>query len=153
MQNLSEFLLNEKFIKSPVDLFSLATNDRIKELYNYPGWGAKSVDNLLQSIADRRDITLPKFIYSLGIRQIGETNAQSLAKECVTAKDFLLQIQLLAAGDLEIFNKFDNLDGFVKKKVEEIQYFAAKEENITILMQLIDILYIKNYITCRIINK
>jgi DNA ligase (NAD+) len=140
-----EFLLNEKFIKSPVDLFSLATNDRIKELYSYPGWGAKSVDNLLQSIADRRDITLPKFIYSLGIRQIGEINAQSLAKECVTANDFLLQIQLLAAGDLEIFNKFDNLDGFGKKIVEEIQYFAAKEENITILMQLIDILYIKNY--------
>lgn len=65
-------------VQRPGDIFRLHEHrDRLQKL---EGWGAQSVDNLLQAIEDRRTISLPRFIYALGIRRIGERNAQLLAR-------------------------------------------------------------------------
>ena len=44
------------------------------------GWGEQSVANLLQAIEDRRRIPLDRFIYALGIRQVGQATARLLAR-------------------------------------------------------------------------
>jgi DNA ligase (NAD+) len=68
----------ERLIDRPSDIFRLAAHeDALKER---AGWGEKSVANLLKAIRDRRTIGLDRFIYALGIRQVGEATARLLAR-------------------------------------------------------------------------
>ncbi|TDQ83973.1 DNA ligase (NAD+) [Dongia mobilis] len=69
-------------VKSPADLFRLA--DRRTELLGREGWGELSVDNLLRAIAARREIPLERFIFALGIPQVGEETAKLLARHYLT---------------------------------------------------------------------
>ena len=64
-----------KLIKEPSDIFKL-DYDKIKSL---EGWGNLSIDNLKKAIKKSKLINLDRFIYSLGIRHIGQENAKTLA--------------------------------------------------------------------------
>ena len=66
-------------IRSPADIFRL--KDRRDEIGAREGWGEQSVDNLLAAIEARRRISLDRFIYALGIRQIGQATAKLLARQ------------------------------------------------------------------------
>lgn len=65
-------------IKGPGDIFRL--HEKRDNLLQLEGWGAQSVENLLDAIEKRRKISLSRFIYALGIRRIGERNARLLAR-------------------------------------------------------------------------
>ena len=66
------------WLRAPGDVFRLAAHrDAILAL---EGWKEKSTDNLLRAIEARRTVTLARFLYALGIRRIGETNARLLAR-------------------------------------------------------------------------
>lgn len=69
-------------IATPVDIFRLAETDRagLTRLQNREGWGAQSVAKLYAAIEERRTIPLDRFIYALGIRQVGLTTAKLLAR-------------------------------------------------------------------------
>lgn len=73
-----ESFFKDGLVKSPADLFRLET--RRAELLEREGWGELSVDNLLKAIAARRRISLERFIYALGIPQVGEETAKLLAR-------------------------------------------------------------------------
>ena len=82
IEGLGEKTIQEFFdlgwLRSPADIFRL---DRHREaLLGRGGWKAKSVSNLMQAIEARRRIPLDRFIYALGIRRVGETNAKLLAR-------------------------------------------------------------------------
>ncbi|MDQ8022515.1 MAG: NAD-dependent DNA ligase LigA [Moraxellaceae bacterium] len=93
---LVEQLVDGGIVKTPADLYklgllSLATLDRMAE---------KSAANVLQGIEDSKQTTLPRFIYALGIRNVGETTAKELARHfgkldnLIAAKEAaLLQVQ------------------------------------------------------------
>lgn len=68
-------------IRTPADIFRLEENDKgsLTPLRSKEGWGELSVKNLFQSIRSRRVIALDRFIYALGIRQVGEVTAKRLA--------------------------------------------------------------------------
>ncbi|MGD9967696.1 MAG: NAD-dependent DNA ligase LigA [Hyphomonadaceae bacterium] len=66
------------WISEPADIFRLKTY--AGELREREGYGDKSVANLLAAIETRREIELSRFIYALGIRDIGETTAGVLAR-------------------------------------------------------------------------
>ncbi|MCF8462886.1 MAG: NAD-dependent DNA ligase LigA [Rickettsiaceae bacterium] len=140
-----EFLLSEKIIGTPADLFTLKYNAEIEKLKTTRGWGEKSVSNLLESLEKAKKVTLSKFIYSLGIRQVGEVAAQILAKEFKTAHNFLNTMLRLAEHNVEIVEQLDNLDGFGEQIIKDISYFFAKEENVAIVNQLISLLDIEEY--------
>ncbi|GAJ30561.1 NAD-dependent DNA ligase LigA [Acidomonas methanolica] len=65
-------------IHNPGDIFRLAAH--AAEIETREGWGALSTANLLRAIETRRTIPLSRFIFGLGIRRIGERNAQLLAR-------------------------------------------------------------------------
>ena len=65
-------------LRTPGDIFRL--HRRAREIEQREGWGAKSVERLLAAIESRRRISLERFIYALGIRQIGEATARLLAR-------------------------------------------------------------------------
>jgi DNA ligase (NAD+) len=69
-------------IKTPADIFDLAERDKtsLTPLRNVKGWGAKSAENLFEAIERRRTIGLDRFIYALGIRQVGQATAKLLAR-------------------------------------------------------------------------
>ncbi|MBT6118694.1 MAG: NAD-dependent DNA ligase LigA [Rhodospirillaceae bacterium] len=69
----------DKLIESPADIFRLRS--RVEELKTREGWGEQSAANLLDSIETRRSISLDRFIYALGIRQVGEATARLLARQ------------------------------------------------------------------------
>lgn len=84
-------------IKTPVDIFTLARRDQenpLKKLKNRDGFGAVSVAKLFAAIDARRQISLDRFIYALGIRHIGEVTATTLAHYYVTWEHFQKSLDL-----------------------------------------------------------
>src|SRR6202012_3407889 len=71
-------LWEDKLIHAPADIFRL--HKHRKDLETREGWGEKSTSKLLDAIEARRTIPLDKFIFALGIRQVGEVTAKLLAR-------------------------------------------------------------------------
>jgi DNA ligase (NAD+) len=74
-EKLADQLVEAGLVHSILDIYSL-DEERVVELERM---GKKSAANLLAAIAASRDTTLGRFLYSLGIRDVGEATAQSLA--------------------------------------------------------------------------
>ena len=74
-----------KLIKTPADIFSLD----YKKIEKLEGWGKLSIKNLQNAINKSKDIVLDKFIYSIGIRHIGQENAKILGNFLKNQKNFL----------------------------------------------------------------
>lgn len=74
-------LWDDELIKSPADIFTLQEQDKnsLTPLRNKEGWGSQSVDKLWDAINNKRDVDLARFIYALGIRQVGQATAKRLA--------------------------------------------------------------------------
>lgn len=77
-------------IKQPADIFTLEAREeqRLDRLISMTGFGKKSVEKLFAAIEARRTIALDRFIFALGIRQIGEATAKLLAKAYRTAENW-----------------------------------------------------------------
>lgn len=73
---LIDALVERDWVKTPAELFALQA-DKLTEL---PRMGEKSADNLIRALEKARHTTLPRFIYALGIREVGEATANSLAR-------------------------------------------------------------------------
>ncbi|OAB60996.1 hypothetical protein AY599_18025 [Leptolyngbya valderiana BDU 20041] len=72
----------KELIRTPADIFDLAEADResLTPIRNLEGWGEKSAENLFAAIEARRTIPLERFIFALGIRQVGQATARLLAR-------------------------------------------------------------------------
>jgi DNA ligase (NAD+) len=77
-----EAFYRDGLIARPQDIFTLEARDArsLKKLKDREGMGETSARNLFAAIAARRTIALNRFIFALGIRHVGETNAKILAK-------------------------------------------------------------------------
>lgn len=77
-------------IREPADIFTLAARDKnnLARLKNRDGWGEKSAENLFSAIEERRAIPLNKVIFALGIRHVGESAANLLARHYGTWEAF-----------------------------------------------------------------
>ena len=133
-----------KLIKKPSDIFKLNYN-KIKEL---EGWGSTSINNLKIAINIGKTISLNRFIYSIGIRHIGQENAKILASFFISINKF---------SDLFVQNKrkeilinLSNLDGIGEIQIKSIEHFFKNLKNIDIVKSLIQVLKIDNF---KILNK
>ena len=113
-------------IKNFSDIFKLEKNKNI--INSLEGFGKVSTNNLINSIDKSREISFDKFLYSLGIRRIGESNAKLLAEHY---KDFEnLKSQFLKAANKNT-NSYDNLvniDQIGESIAEDlINFFKNKE--------------------------
>ena len=123
-----------KLIKYPQDIFNLDYN-KIKKL---DGWGNLSVENLKYSINEKKNISLEKFIYALGIRHIGLENAKLISKYFETFMKF---------KNLSKTKKFDdllNIDGIGETQINSIKSFFLNEINLKVLNELEKVLTINN---------
>jgi DNA ligase (NAD+) len=134
-------------IKEPANIFDL-NYDKINQL---EGWGETSINNLKKAIIESKLITLDKFIFSIGIRHIGQENAKILAGFFGSVKEFAKLFQLKSRKNI-LVNLVD-LDGIGKTQVDSIDSFFFNETNIKIVQELIKKLNIKNYTTKNINGK
>lgn len=85
-----EMFYEQGILKTPADLFTLEERQKKGDisLLQWDGWGAKSVQNLFEAIEAKRVIPLDRFIYALGIHQVGQTLAKTLAHAYGTFPQF-----------------------------------------------------------------
>ena len=139
------FLLKEKFIKDPVSIFTFLNQENEHALGTKEGWGEKSISNLKESIEKAKQVTLSRFIYSLGIRHVGESNAKLIAEECCAASGLLELLKNIHENNQEVIDRLDDLHGIGDKTIEMVREFASLEENVTLVEQLIHILDITDH--------
>ncbi|BEP31761.1 MAG: NAD-dependent DNA ligase LigA [Wolbachia endosymbiont of Drosophila biauraria] len=127
-----EFFYDLGLIKQIHDIFTL--EERLDEfnLEEQSGWGEKSIANLLNSIQSRRVITLDRFIFSLGIRFIGQVAAELLADYYVSYNNWYNSMIELSLDNTELVG----IDGIGKKGAESLESFFSKEHNIKMLNDL-----------------
>lgn len=141
------FLIDKGLISNPYDIFFLKEKNEanLTKLENMDGWGKKSVENLFNNIEKSKNVSLPRFIYALGIRHIGEQNAKLLAREFSSYDNFITQMELLKENDSEIYQKLNNLDGIGDKMLVDIIDFFDVKENIELIKNLSEVLNIEDY--------
>ncbi|MBQ1853084.1 MAG: NAD-dependent DNA ligase LigA [Lachnospiraceae bacterium] len=75
-----EKLIGRGFIKEPADLFRMDTPEIREEFVQMEGFGERSFENLLAAAKKAQTVSMPKFLYSLGIPGIGLANAKLICK-------------------------------------------------------------------------
>lgn len=119
---LVEQLVDEKLISTPADLFKLNELD----ISTIERMGQKSATNLISGLKSARKTTLSKFIYSLGIREVGETTAANLA-------NYFLTFDAIKSADFELLQKVPDVGAIVAKNIVN---FFKQEHNIEVVNEL-----------------
>jgi len=127
----------ESILKSPVDIFLL--KNRLDAFKTREGWGEKSVENLLSAIEARKIIPLDRFIYALGIPQVGEATAKMLAANWENWPAFMEAMQ---EPYEKAHKELDDIEGIGGNMASGILAFFANPKNLAIVCDLEKILTI-----------
>ena len=127
----------KKIIRFPQDIFKLD----FKKIENLEGWGLQSISNLKFSIKNSKKISLNKFIFSLGIRHIGQENAKLIAKNLQKKNNFI------EIDKNYNFDSFKNIDGIGEIQISSLKKFFSINENLKAVKDLSTFLNIQNEIT------
>lgn len=134
----------EHIICRPDDIFTLEERNGGDDLFSNAqgihletkeGWGPKSAQNLFASIRERKKISLPRFIYALGIRQVGTATALLIAKNYLNFTSFENAMRQKDTS------KLLSIDGIGEAMAKDIVEFFAEPHNLNIISNL------KRYIT------
>ena len=125
-----ELFHDKGLIRQPADIFTLAARNAAGafDIRAWEGFGETSVRNLFASIEARREIPVNRFIYALGIRRIGETNARRLARHFRTF-DALRACARKAVEGSEERAEINNIDGVGDVVAEAVADFFLEEHN------------------------
>ena len=129
---INTHLINLGYVKKVADLFKLRRHE--SELKSLEGFGEKSIDNLFANIDAARQPKLETFINALGIPEVGETTASSLARHF---KEF----QSFRSASLDDLLQLDSIGEVVAKNI--IEFFKKDPVGID---DLLDQIEIKNYV-------
>ncbi len=119
---LVEQLVDGAIVKTPVDLYRLG----VLALANLERMGEKSAHNLLAAIEKSRETTLARFIFALGIRNVGEATAKELARHFAS-------LDRLMAADIDALQQVDDVGPIVAQSILE---FFAEPHNGEVIEQL-----------------
>jgi DNA ligase (NAD+) len=132
----------EGLITSPADIFTLKGRDAAapegRRLVDREGYGEVSVRNLLAAIDARRSIALHRFIYALGIRHIGETNARLLARSYGTYEALETAMVAAAKSDADALDDLDAINGIGETVAQALVDFYGEEHNLAAVHALLD---------------
>ncbi|USQ13154.1 NAD-dependent DNA ligase LigA [Legionella lytica] len=122
---LIEQLVDEGFIRHLSDLYELD----VAMLEKLPRMGAKSAHNLLQALEESKKTTFSRFLYALGIREIGESSARVLAEH-------FGDIPAIAAATEE---ELMSLNDIGPVGASYVVHFFAQEHNLQIIKRLLEL--------------
>ena len=136
-KKIIENFCNTKIIELPQDIFKLDYN----EIERLEGWGKLSVNNLKFSIEQKKKIPLERFIYSLGIRHIGQENSKHIAGHLKTAVNFF------KLSNHPNIKNLSNIDGIGDAQIQSIKKFFLNKTNLKVLSELDQCLLIENVVS------
>lgn len=148
-QKIVEDFYREGILQNPADIFTLENRNRGGDdlfsagqglhLERKEGWGKKSVENLFSAINAKRIISLPRFIYALGIRQVGSATALLIAKNYGTFEHFMQDMVNKETGRLV------SVDGIGAAMATDMVEFFQEEHNIKIVNELLQQITVEEY--------
>ena len=126
-----EMFHKDGLVMTPADIFTLEARDKraLKKLKDRDGFGSTSVKKLFDAINERRKVPLNRFIFALGIRHVGETNARRLARHFHTFD--ALRAVARAAGDdaSEARAELNGIEGVGDVVAEAVADFFVEQHN------------------------
>lgn len=127
-----EAFYREGLVRNPADIFTLAARDAqsLSRLKNREGWGEKSATNLFAAIEKARTPSLPRFLFALGIRHIGEETAKLIARHYTTLE------ALLEAAHADALEELLTVNGIGEVVVQSLREFFAEPHNAALLETL-----------------
>lgn len=114
-----EDMFNAGYIRDAADLYTVKTSD----LLRLPGWGEKSANNLMTSIAESKQVPFERVLYGLGIRNVGESVAKRLAYAFHSMED-------LQRASFETLVALDEIGDKIAQNV--IDYFANEKNRLMV---------------------
>lgn len=151
-----ELFYDKKLIKSPVDIFRLEELLSPATLWQQPsnytplqewdGWGELSANNLFKAIRVKRKIQLDRFIYSLGIPQVGEVTSKLLATNYYRFDNWRDSMIKAIDRNSEHYQHLVTIDGVGSVVADEILSFFAEEHNLQVLDSLEKYLVFEDYV-------
>jgi DNA ligase (NAD+) len=145
-----ETFFNEEVLKSPADIFRLEEKLAPQDVFNFEkkkkeglvplqereGWGSVSANKLFEAIRKRKKISLDRFIYALGINQVGEATAKLLARSYSSLTDFRRKIDA-AQNRKEEYEHLKKINGIGPIVADEIVTFFTDPHNISVVDDII----------------
>ncbi|EOX4380593.1 NAD-dependent DNA ligase LigA [Vibrio cholerae] len=119
-----EQLVDREMVSTPADLFRL----RAGELTILERMGPKSAQNVIDALNKAKQTTLPKFLYALGIREVGEATALNLAQH-------FLSLEAIQQASLEQFIEVPDVGVVV---ANHLQAFFAQDRNQQVINELLE---------------
>jgi DNA ligase (NAD+) len=135
-KKIIENFWNLKLINLPQDIFNLDYN----EIEKLEGWGKLSATNLRFSINQKKQISLERFIYSLGIRHIGQENAKLIGRHLKSIINFV------KLSENKNIDNLTDIDGIGPTQVQSIKNFFLNKTNLNVVFELNKNLSIVNVI-------
>ncbi|WP_245931906.1 NAD-dependent DNA ligase LigA [Marinomonas aquiplantarum] len=123
---LIEQLVDQKLVKTPVDIFRLV--DQKTTLLAMERMGQKSVDNLLASIEAAKQTQFNRFIYALGIREVGEATARALT-------NYFTELEALMNADQDALVEVEDVGPIV---AQHVRLFFEQEVNRSTIQGLLE---------------
>lgn len=117
-------LVDSERLKTPADIYSLARD----ELAALDRMGEKSADNLVTAIENSRKTTLQRFLFALGIREVGEATAMALA-------DYYGRLQAIAEANAESLEQVPDVGPIVASRISA---FFDEPHNVEVIQALVD---------------
>ena len=130
-----QLFYDKEWVREPSDIFTLERKHK-KELLEEEGYGETSVRNLFAAIDERREISLDRFLYALGIRHVGETTAVALARGYGSWKAFHDAGLKVAKGDEEAIAEMDALDQIGDTVIKAVASYFGESHNKGIVERL-----------------
>ena len=118
-------------IRDYADIFDLVAKRAI--VVNFEGWGTLSFDNLINAIDQKKKIELSKFIYSLGIRFVGQINAKLISSAFSNIEEF----KNFFESENDIVNALENTDGLGPKVIQSFVEYSSIKSNKKQILKLI----------------
>ncbi|MDX6017485.1 NAD-dependent DNA ligase LigA [Shewanella indica] len=118
-----EQLIDKELVESPADLFSLTAS----ALTMLERMGLKSATNLVQAIEAAKQTTLAKFLYALGIREVGESTAANLARH-------FKELDALKQASVEQLIEVEDVGAIV---AQHVAHFFAQPHNLEVIDKLL----------------
>lgn len=145
---------NEGMIQTPGDIFRLEQKDKksLTPLRAREGWGDLSAKNLFAAIDARRAIALDRFIYALGIRQVGEATAKRLAGAYGSLDNLVSSMKAAQKHDSDAYADLTNIEDIGPSVAEDVLAFFAEKHNQDVLKDLQSLLDVQNYARPRAVD-
>jgi DNA ligase (NAD+) len=139
-----EAFRRDGLIEGPGDIFRL--REKVEQIREREGWGNKSADNLIAAIEARRTVSLERFIYALGIRQVGQATARLLARQYGSLHDWEAAMTRAIDPNSDAYIDLVNIDGIGPAVAGDITSFFAEPHNQDVLDDLENLLIVEDFV-------